>query len=278
VSVAIATCAEMPQLGDDEPLLLDELRARGIDAEPAIWDDPAIDWAEYGLVVVRCTWDYAPRRDQFVAWAESVPRLLNAADVIRWNTDKRYLAELPAAVPTQFVEDADRWEPPADEYVVKPAVSAGSRDTARYRRGEERTAQAHVAGLTEQGRTVMVQPYLTAVDERGETALVYFGGEYSHAICKGQMLHPGKAPSSDLYVSETITARTPTADELAVADRILDSLPWDRDELLYARVDLIHGPDGEPLVVELELTEPSLFLSYGDGAAARLAELVSNRM
>jgi glutathione synthase/RimK-type ligase-like ATP-grasp enzyme len=276
--VAIATCAELPELGDDEPLLLEELRSRGIDAEPAVWDDPAIDWDRYELVVVRSTWDYAARRDEFVAWAESVPRLLNAPDVIRWNTDKRYLAELPAAVPTQFVEDGDSWQPPADEYVVKPAVSAGSRDTARYRPGEEHRAHAHVAKLTSQGRTVMIQPYLTSVDERGESAVIYFGGEYSHAICKGQMLVHGREPSSDLYLPETITARAPTEAELAIADETLDSLPWSRDQLLYARVDLIDGPDGSPLVIELELTEPSLFLSYRDGAAARLAGLVIQRL
>jgi hypothetical protein len=124
----------------------------------------------------------------------------------------------------------------------------------------------------------MVQPYLEAVDERGETALIYFAGEYSHAICKGQMLVHGRAPSSDLYLPETITARAPTDAELAVADRTLDSLRWRREQLLYARVDLIDGPHGEPLVVELELTEPSLFLSYGDGAAARLAEHVIERL
>jgi glutathione synthase/RimK-type ligase-like ATP-grasp enzyme len=268
----------MPQLGDDEPMLLEELRARGVDVQPAVWDDPAIDWHRYELVIVRCTWDYAARRDEFVTWAESVPRLLNSPDVIRWNTDKRYLAELPAAVPTQFVRRGGEWTAPADEYVVKPAVSAGSRDTARYQRGEERRADAHVAALTEQERTVMVQPYLTTVDERGETALIYFGGEYSHAICKSALLVPGREPSSDLYLPETITARTPTDAERAVAEQTLDQLTWGRDELLYARVDLIDGPDGTPLVVELELTEPSLFLSYRDGAAARLAELVIARL
>jgi glutathione synthase/RimK-type ligase-like ATP-grasp enzyme len=278
LTVAVATCAELPQLGDDEPMLLDELRARGIDAEPAVWDDPAIDWATYNLVVVRCTWDYAARRDEFVAWAESVPRLANTAEVIRWNTDKRYLSELPSAVPTQFVTDGETWAPPSGEYVVKPAVSAGSRDTARYRRGEEQRADAHVSALTAQGRTVMVQPYLKNVDERGETALIYFGGEYSHAICKSALLVPGREPSSDLYLPETITARTPTEAELTVAEDTLDGLAWAREQLLYARVDLIDGPDGRPLVVELELTEPSLFLSYGNGAPGRLAELVIARL
>jgi glutathione synthase/RimK-type ligase-like ATP-grasp enzyme len=276
--IALATCAELPQLGDDEPLLLHALRARGVSTEPAVWDDPAVDWAGYELVVIRSTWDYAPRREQFAAWAQSVPRLLNAADVVRWNTDKHYLAEVPRAVPTQFVTPGQTWEPAAGEYVVKPTISAGSRDTARYGPGDEGTARAHVAGLLSAGRTVMIQPYLAAVDERGETALVFFGGEYSHSIRKGQMLSRGQAPTDGLYLQEDIRARRPDAAERDAAEEILDSLSWPRRELLYARVDLIPGPDGAPRLVELELTEPSLFLAHEQGAAERLAEHVLARL
>ncbi len=282
--VALATCEQYPQLADDEPLLLDELRARGVDAEPAVWDEPAIDWDRYALVVVRSTWDWAWRHEQFVAWADSVPRLLNAAAVIRWNTDKRYLTQLPGAVATEYVRPGDRlrpddrWQPPAGQYVVKPTVSSGSRDTGRYGPGDDERATEHVGQLLARGRTVMVQPYLDAVDEHGETALVFFGGEYSHAIRKGQMLHHGHQPSSDLFVRERITERTPTRAERALAEEVLDSLPWARRELLYARVDLIAGPDGKPQVVELELTEPSLFLSYSPGAPQRLASQLLGRL
>ena len=276
--VALATCAELPELGEDEPLLLHALRARGVAAEPAVWDDPAVDWGAYELVVVRSTWDYALRREQFAAWAQSVPRLLNAPEVIRWNTDKRYLAEVPRAVHTEFVVPGQTWEPAAGEYVVKPTISAGSRDTARYGPGDEARACAHVAQLLSGGRAVMVQPYLAAVDDRGETALVFFAGEYSHAIRKGQMLRRGQVPTDGLYLEEDISARRPDAAERAVAEEVLDSLPWPRRELLYARVDLIPGPDGAPQLVELELTEPSLFLSYQPGAAERLAEHVLERL
>ena len=108
--VALATCAELPQLGEDEPLLLQALRDRGISAEPAVWDDGDVDWGAFELVVVRSTWDYAPRRDQFVAWARSLPRVLNPGEVIAWNTDKRYLGELPSAVPTTYVAPAEGWD------------------------------------------------------------------------------------------------------------------------------------------------------------------------
>jgi len=277
--VALVTCSYFPELGEDEPLLLHALRDRDVDAQPAVWDDPKIDWAAYDLVVVRSAWDYSGRRDEFVAWARSVPRLLNPADVIEWNTDKRYLAKVPRAVATTFVEPGDAWDPPAGEFVVKPSVSAGSRDTARYRPGEEAAAREHVAALQAAGRIVMVQPYLGAVDAQGETALLFFDGEYSHAIRKGQMLQPGQAPTGEvIYVEEQISAREPEPAERAAADEVLGSLPWPRESFLYARVDLIPDADGTPRLVELELTEPSLFLSYSPGAPERLAERVIARL
>jgi hypothetical protein len=277
--VALVTCAQLPQLGEDEPLLLDALRERGVDAQPAVWDDPAIDWASYDLVVVRSAWDYSLRRDDFVAWAQSVPRLLNPADVIAWNTDKRYLATVPRAVSTTFVEPGDRWDPPSGEFVVKPTVSAGSRDTARYSAAEGASARDHVSALQAAGRTVMVQPYLGAVDAHGETALLFFDGEYSHSIRKGQMLQPGQPPTGEvIYLEEQISAADPNRDEHAAADEVLGSLPWPRESLLYARVDLIPDADGTPRLVELELTEPSLFLSYSPGAPDRLAERVIARL
>ena len=276
--VALATCAELPGLGEDEPLLLEALRARSVDAEPAVWDDRSIDWNGFDLVVVRSTWDYAPRRDEFVAWARSVPRLLNAADVIAWNTDKRYLGGLPGAVHTTFVAPGEDWAPPEGEFVVKPTISSGSINTARYRPGEEDRARAHVRQLLAAGRHAMVQPYLSAVDEVGETALVFFEGRFSHAIRKGQMLHAGRGPGTGLYVDENIRPRDPSAAEREAAERVLDAIPWSRDELLYARVDLIPGGDGAPRLVELELAEPSLFLSYSAGAPERLARLIEDRL
>ncbi len=284
-AIALVTCSELPVLAEDDPLLLDALRARGVDAAPVVWDDPEVDWAAYDLVVIRSTWDYVTQRERFLAWTRAVPRLLNPADVVAWNTDKRYLGELPRAIATTFLtEPRADWEPPGPEWVVKPAVSAGSQDTVRYRAGEEDAARDHADALLADGRTVMVQPYLGSVDEHGETALVFLDGEYSHAIRKGQMLQPRSsavpAPqtSTDLYVEEEITTREPGRDEREAAEEILDALPWPRHHLLYARVDLIRGPDGRPQLIELELTEPSLFLSHGLGAAERLAASAIDRL
>ncbi len=276
--VALATCAAFPQLADDEPLLLDQLRARGVGAEPVVWDEHGADWGAYELVVVRTTWDYSWRREAFLGWIESLPRVLNAAEVIRWNTDKRYLAEVPHAVPTEFVSPGDSWEPPAGDFVVKPTVASGSRDAARYRTVESASARPHVERLLDEGRSLMVQPYLDAVEGDGETALIFLAGRYSHAIRKGQILGRAPAHASGLFAEEEVSRREPSAEERRVADEILDSLPWPRADLLYARVDLIPDGSGAPRLIELELSEPSLYLSFGPDAASRLADEIVKRL
>ncbi len=285
--VALVTCAALPGLEDDDRLVLAPLDARGVTAEPAVWDDPAVDWAAYDLAVLRSPWDYMARRDEFVAWAATVPALVNPADVVTWNTDKRYLDELCAAgvptVPTSWVAPGQEWDLPAErgEYVLKPSVSAGSQDTGRYDLADPEhrdLARAHVRRLGAAGRVTMVQPYLSAVDTDGETALLFLAGPdglaFSHAIRKGAMLTGPDLGVDGLYKPERIAARTATPEQLAVAEKTLAAVPGGPDRLLYARVDLIPGADGTPVLVELELTEPSLFLGYADGAPARLADAV----
>ncbi|MEV0397053.1 ATP-grasp domain-containing protein [Polymorphospora rubra] len=287
--VAFVTCAELPDLDPDDRPAYDALVRRGVVVDMVSWDAD-VDWAGYDLAVLRSPWDYVPRRAEFVAWAATVPRLANPADVVVWNTDKRYLRELAAGgvpvVPTTWLEPADTWSPPTTgEYVVKPAVSAGSRDTGRYLlddAGHRRLAAAHAARLGAAGRLTMVQPYLSAVDTAGEAALVFLGGPggltFSHSIRKGAMLTGPDLGGEELYKEENISARTATTAELAVAARVLDLVPGGPDRLLYARVDLIPDADGSPLLVELELTEPSLFFPYADGAAERFADAVAARL
>lgn len=279
--VALATCAALPDGHPDDALLLTALRHRGVEAFPVVWDDPDVDWADFDLTVIRSTWDYTERRDEFVAWAKGVPRLANPADVVAWNTDKRYLDTLAEAgvpvVPTTWVLPGERWQPPAvGNWVVKPAVSASSRDTGRYdladpdQRG---LAVALVDRMHRGGRVAMVQPYLKAVDTYGETALVYLGGEFSHAVGKSAMLDGPYREAADPDERERIEPRTPTAEQLATAERVLTACGAD-DRLLYARVDLIPGTRGEPLLVELELTEPSLFLRHAQGSGDRFAAAI----
>lgn len=281
--IALATSAEFPDLDEDGPALVKALADRDVAAEPAVWTDAATDWSAYDLVVVRATWDYAPRRDEFLAWVrrvESVTRIANPAQVLEWNTDKTYLRTLADAglpvVPTDWLVPGDVFAPPVQgEYVVKPAVSAGSKDTNRYCAGEhDELAVTHASGLLAAGRTVMVQPYLHEVDEAGETALLFFGGVFSHAVRKGPLLTPAMEPVTGAYKEEEMSPREPTAREREVAEAVLDTLataaPASRDHLAYARVDLVPDHDGEPTLLELELTEPSMFLVH-DGAAGALA-------
>lgn len=270
--MALATFRGLPDLCEDDRLLLGPLSELGLAAEPAVWDDPAVDWAAYDLVVVRSTWDYTWRRDAFLDWAASVPALLNPVEVLVWNTDKRYLAQLASAgipvVPTTFVAPGEAYEPPAYEHVVKPTISAGSRDTARFSAGED--SRAHAQALLAAGRTVMVQPYQAAVDTAGETAVLSFAGVHSHAARKGPVLVPELTDPHAV----SITPTEATAAQLGVAAAALAVLPWP-DPLLYARVDVVAGPDGSPLLMELEVTEPSLFLGTWPGAAGRLAAAIA---
>jgi len=280
--VALVTARAAVGLDRDEPLLIAALREHGIVAEPVVWDDPGVDWGSWDLAVVRSSWDYPRRRDAFLAWARRAARecgLRNAADVIAWNSDKRYLPQLAAAgvptVPSWIFGPGDQVHLPAGEVVVKPAVSAGSQDTARYRPHEHGPARAHAAQIQARGRDVLVQPYLTQVDERGETALVYLANRYSHAIRKGPILRGAPETVGGLFAAEDLAVRTPTATEHAVAERALDALPCDRAGLLYARVDLLPATDGTALVLEVELVEPSLFLRYCDAAATRFAAAIA---
>ncbi|MFA1548085.1 RimK family alpha-L-glutamate ligase [Actinomadura chokoriensis] len=281
MSVAFATWSLLPGGSDDVQALIAALAPLGVDAEPAVWDAD-VDWSRHDLVVIRSTWDYTSRREEFVGWAESLPRVLNPAGLVRWNTDKRYLRDLADAnlpvVPTRW--DPDDVPPDWPEYVIKPAVSIGSGDTARWGPGEEEQARAHLRSLRGAGRTAMVQPYLSAVDTAGETALVFCEGEFSHAGRKAQILTAGAGVQGSVRDDTErgqVTASTATEAELDVANRALAAVPGGRD-LLYARVDLIAGPDGAPLIIELELTEPNLYLQHGPGSAERFAKAIAARL
>jgi glutathione synthase/RimK-type ligase-like ATP-grasp enzyme len=267
--VALAGCGEIDD--PDEPALIAALARLGVVAEGHPWDS-AVDWASYDLVVVRSTWDYIARREEFLAWTEVVPRLANPAGVLRWNTDKRYLARLAATgvpvVPTTFVDAVDSFAPPSGEYVVKPTVSAAAMDTAKYGPGDDAAAREHVSRVLAAGREVMVQPYVASVETAQETSLLYVGGEYSHGAHKGRVLTGVGALSPNDW---DLGPREPSAAERELADKVLAAVD---EPLLYARVDLLAGDDG-PLLLELELTEPFLFLDFDDGAADRFAAAIA---
>ncbi|MEU3777032.1 hypothetical protein AB0F11_28280 [Streptomyces sp. NPDC032472] len=282
--VALATSAEGLAWDTDLPGMLEALRARGLDAVAAPWDDGGFDWSRYDAVVVRSTWGYARQRAAYLAWADAVgavTRLDNPAAVLRWNTDKSYLRHLAGrrvpVVATRFIAPGEEVVlPERGQFVVKPAVSAGAYDTARYAEEHHGPAAGHVAALHAAGATAMVQPYLARIDE-GERALVFLGGVFSHAVRKGPVLTEVGVIDNDRAPHPDLVPHRPTATELALAGAALAAVPDGGRPLLYARVDVATGDDGEPVVMELELVEPNLFMGHGGDALRRFAELVYDR-
>lgn len=284
-TIFLATAAEVWERDEDAPLLVPALEQAGVSARPAVWDDPAEDWSAADLVVVRSTWDYAKRREEFLDWARRVAVVTSLANPVRtleWNTDKRYLADLAGAgvpvIPTTYLSPGCAATDVATalaldgDLVVKPAVSAGAVDTERHPAAERDAARRQVEGLLSAGRDVMVQPYFDAIEQHHETGLVFVDGRFVHAFAKAPLLAEGSAHVSGLWAPEEISPRHPAPEELDVAEHTLrvasaltGSVP------LYARVDLIRDADGGPVVIELELTEPSLFLAVHPGAATRVA-------
>lgn len=274
--IALATTRDLEVLDADEESLLAHLPQ----ADVVAWEED-VDWGGYAAVILRSTWNYTEHLDDFLAWLErvdAVTRLWNPLPVLRWNTDKRYLADAAAAgiptVPTVFVEPGE--QAPADalagRVVVKPTVGAGSKG-AKLFHDDPAGATEHVAALHAMGKVAMIQPYLDQVDDQGETALVYIGGEFSHAARKAAILSRDMSWSTGIYADEKVVAAQATPAERELADRILTTLPGivpEAADLAYARIDLLPTADG-PVVLELELTEPSLFLGLDPEAPGRAA-------
>lgn len=286
--IALITADVARPVDDDLEPLVDALAGVGADPVPVDWDDPGAEWSTFDLAVIRSSWDYTTRLAEYLdvlARVAADTDLHNPLDLVRWNADKRYLADLAVAglavVPTTFLVDGDPIVLPGGEFVVKPTVSAGSRDTARFGPGDHDEARELAARILAGGRTVMIQPYVDSVDARGETALLYFDGELSHAIAKGPLLRRGEAPTRALFAAEHITPTEPAADEIALGDAVMAQLAGHAAlrgrPPLYGRVDVVRGELGEPMILEVELNEPSVFLAHHAGAAARFARAILGR-
>jgi glutathione synthase/RimK-type ligase-like ATP-grasp enzyme len=275
--VALATSRQQAELDADSRPLVALLAKRGVVATAAVWDEPQVVWSSFDVVVIRSTWDYTERIAAFLHWVDGLPAVLNAASVVRWNADKRYLLDLAAAgvpiVPTRSFEPGDRVVLPAAPLVVKPAVGASARQVAWYRAGQEPLALQHVEALLAAGQAAIVQSYLPQVEQDGELDLVFIGGHYSHAVRRGPVLGESAALGPARWEERRLT--TATAEQIALAGQALRAVPARGGPLLYARVDLLSDGDGSDLVSEVELIEPCLFHSLAPDSAERLADEIA---
>jgi hypothetical protein len=261
--------------------------AERLGAEVRRWSDPNVDWQAYDRVVIRSAWDYTFALEAFLAWCARVgpQRLRNRPELVRFNADKRYLGELDApTVPTAFAVPGADVPALAGEVVVKPNISAGARNTGRFGPDRHAEARALIAAITASGRTALVQPYLPLIDARGETAIVYLGGERSHVLSKRPVLRePGIAPLADgtgapaaaMLDPDLVRPARAGAAELEVAEAVHAQISRRFGTPLYARIDLVPGPDGDPVLLELEVIEPNLYLGQAPGAAERFAAAIA---
>lgn len=289
--VALATCAELPHLdGDDAPLVA-ALAARGVETSHPVWDAGDGPFLAADLTVIRSTWDYTKHAEAFVAWAERIDagsdgRLCNPASVVRWNSHKGYLLELQATgvpiVPTSLLPAGTRcdvvrlareagWR---SGVVVKPAVSAGSRDSVMTSGADLARAQGHVARLLPT-RDLLVQPFVPGIAD-GEASLIYLEHagtlQFAHAVNK--VPAAGDFRSQPEFRAEVVLAQPPRGWRDA-AERALAAVT---ERLLYARVDLVAGDGDAPWLMELELIEPSLYLTWAAASAETLADAIVARL
>jgi hypothetical protein len=284
IALRIASCLVLPEPDHDAEPLAAALEAEGISAAVLGWDDPDVDWDAPIPTILRSTWNYALAPEAFRAWLDRVAvaaPLWNPLPLVLENLHKRYLVELPlrgvAAVPTRLIEQGQHGELSecADAFdtervVVKPAIGAASLDTVRFTRGQDVRFAAHVERLAARG-DVLVQPFLESVQDYGERALVWIDGELSHAIRKTPRF------SGD---AERIDGPLPIAhDEAALAQAALAPMIAEHgDRLLYARVDVARDAAGAPMVMELELIEPSLYFAKQPGSAERFVAGLMRRL
>lgn len=272
MDIALASCLRLPEPDLDEELLLGSLRQAGLSAKTLGWDDPQANFKDAKLTLLRATWNYPEHPEAFRRWIDAtslVSSMQNPAEVVRWNLHKGYLLELERGgvpiVPTVLVRkgmDTSLHEICGrrgfDVVVVKPAVSAGSRKTIRVGVKDRERGEAHLRDLL-LSEDALVQPYLASVEGYGEHSLIWIDGELTHAI--------RKSPRFDGQ-DESITGPLKILPkERDLAARVLAQVPG---PILYARIDLAPDDHGNPVLMELELIEPSLFFSTSPAALARM--------
>lgn len=267
---------------EEDRILSEALVSSGFEVSRVDWANPEIDWRRFDAIVIRQTWDYFERLDEFRTWidrVEPLTRVINPVEVMHWNCDKRYLIELAdAGVPTVSTIVVERQEPVPSlagllerhgftEAVIKPAVSGAGRETYLIR-GKDTSALENDWQRLVAAEAMLLQPFIPAIIEHGEVSLIVIDGEVTHAVRK--IAAEGEFRVQDDH-GGTVHAYTPGKREAGVAQTALAAVPG---RVSYARVDLVDGADG-PLVMELKLIEPELFFRRHAGAAGRLAAAVA---
>jgi O-ureido-D-serine cyclo-ligase len=288
--VALVTDAASLPVDFDMPVLVEACRPLPLNLRVCHWNDTDVDWEFFDAILLRSPWSYTERLEEFLAWCERVSRLdtlVNPLPVLRWNLDKHYLGDLARnsvpVVPTHYVHRGDDVlsaitaafdaHPDSAEIVAKPTVGAYSKDVGRYSRQQLSRAISHVDALLSHGGAAILQPYFTSIDRLGETDMIYFNETYSHAIRKEPLLMPDgtvRVPSYDMR-----SPREAGADERSVAEAALAAVRRHLGvvrPLLYARVDLIRDREGSPVLLELEICEPSLSLPFAPGSGYRFGK------
>ncbi len=288
MNIALATYDHLPDWQNDETPLHAALESLGHDVRAPSWTDPSVDWSGFDACVLRTTWDYMERHDEFAAWTERVSaetRLFNPLPVVRWNSHKSYLRDLAGrgvrTVPTVWLETgatvdlcATLAERGWSRAFLKPAIGATARETLRFtdRAADLAAAQAHVDRLLAV-EDMLLQPYLAKVETEGEVSAIFIDRAFSHAVRKRPV--PGDYRVQDDFGAHD-EPTTLTAGDIADARRALDATGF--DDLLYARADFLRDDDGALCLTELELIEPLLFFRHDTGAARRLAEALHARL
>lgn len=246
--------------------LMDFLVKRGLDVTPVIWNDTAVNWGIYDLVVLKSTWDYHKNIAAFYAWLDNLTqrkiRVLNPVDVVKWNSNKHYLKEIAnkhfAAIPSLFLskgsvvsEDLFNYFG-TDNLVLKPCVSAGAENTVLVNRDDWSDKSEGIAALLRQ-EDLMVQPFVNEI-RNGEWSFIFFGEKFSHCILKTPK--PGDFRVQE-HLGGTVGFPQPDTRHLQQASEYIRSFAAGT---LYARVDGVLVNDSFRLM-ELELIEPYLFFN-----------------
>jgi len=283
--VALVTSEAFPALHEDDRLLPAALGELGIDSVPVVWSDPGVDWLAFDALVIRSPWDYFVRLAEFRAWLDArianQVRLCNSAEILSWNFHKRYLEDLAVAgvpvVPTIIVPQgaqpdvaglarARGW----DEVVVKPAISAGAHSTHRFRVDEAGSQGTGIARILED-RDLLIQPFVPEILDAGELSLLFFDGEFSHAVRKRPRAGDYRVQSQHGGTTERLQARAHEIEAARACIAAAPALP------VYARVDGVILEE-RFVLMELEVFEPHMFLAYDPSAAGRFARAIAGRL